>query len=180
MESHVIKEVTEPTAWVSPMVPVPKKDGSVRICVDLTKLNRSVKREQFQLPTSEQLFAQLQGAKYSTLDASSGFWQIPLSEDCSPLTTFITPFGRYRFTRLPFGITSGPEVFHRTMQHILTGQVGATCYMDDILVWGSTILEHDDRLRELLARCKSNGGKLTPSKCVFRKNQVKFSGHVLT
>ena len=181
MESDVIKEVTEPTAWVSPMVPVPKKDGSVRICVDLTKLNRSVQREQFQLPTSEQVFAQLQGAKYfSTLDASSGFWQIPLSEDCSSLTTFITPFGCYRFTRLPFGITSGPEVFHRTMQHMLAGQPGMACYMDDILVWGSTAEEHDVRLREVLERCRSHGVKLNPSKCVLRKTQVKFFGHVLT
>ena len=181
MESDVIKEVTEPTAWVSPMVPVPNKDGSVRICVHLTKLNRSVQREQFQLPTSEQVFAQLQGAKYfSTLDASSGFWQIPLSEDCSSLTTFITPFGRYRFTRLPFGITSGPEVFHRTMQHMLAGQPGMACYMDDILVWGSTAEEHDVRLREVLERCRSHGVKLNPSKCVLRKTQVKFFGHVLT
>ena len=136
VESGVTEEVTEPTAWVSPMVPVPKKNGSVRICVDLTRLNRSVQREQFQLPTADQLLASLYGAKYfSTLDAASGFYQIPLSEHCSSLTTFISPFGRYRFKCLPFGITSGPEVFHRAMQHILAGQAGVECYMDGIFVW---------------------------------------------
>ena len=129
VESGVIEEVTEPTACVSPMVPVPKKNGSVRICVDLTRLNRSVQREQFQLPTADQLIASLHGAKYFfTLDAASAFSQIPLSEDCSSLTTFISPFGRYHFKRLPFGITSGPEVFHRAMQHILAGQAGAVLY----------------------------------------------------
>ena len=98
VESGVIEEVTEPTAWVSPMVPVPKKNGSVRICVDLTRLNRSVQRQQFQLPTADQLFASLHGAKsVSTLDTASEFYQIPLSKDCSSLTTFISPFGRYRF-----------------------------------------------------------------------------------
>ena len=175
VESGVIEEVTEPTAWVSPMVPVPKKNGSVRICVDLTRLNHSVQREQFQLPTADQLFASLHGAKYfSTLDAASGFYQIPLSEDCSSLTTFISPFGRYRFKRLPFGITSGPEVFHRAMQHILAGQAGAECYMDGILVWGSTKEEHDTRLRDVLNRCRDEGVKFNLSKCVFLKQQVKF------
>ena len=123
VEYGVIEEVTEPTAWMSPMVPVPKKNGSFRICVDLTRRNQSVQREQFQLPTADQLFASLHGAKYfTTLDAASEFYQIPLSKDCSSLTTSISPFGRYCFKRLPFGITSGPEVFHRAMQHILAGQ----------------------------------------------------------
>ena len=90
LQLNVIKEVVQLTAWVSPMVVVPKKDGSVRICVDYTKLNRSVKRERFQLPLAEDIFAKLRGAKFFTiLDAASGFWQIPLT-DGSELTTFIT------------------------------------------------------------------------------------------
>ena len=106
LTAAIVEEVVESTQWVSPMVPVLKKDGKVRICVDFTELNQCVQRERFQLPVAEDLFAKMHGARYfTTLDAASGFWQIPLSPDCSSLTTFITPFGRYRFTRLPFGIT---------------------------------------------------------------------------
>ena len=89
----VIEEATGPSDWVSPMVVVPKKNGSVRICVDYTKLNQSVKRERYQLPTADELFAKVRGARYfSTLDASSRFWQVPLTKDSSHLTTFLIVF----------------------------------------------------------------------------------------
>ena len=161
------------------MVVVPKKDGSVRICVDYTKLNRSVKRERFQLQLAEDIFAKLRGAKFFTiLDAASGFWQIPLT-DGSELTTFITPFGRYRFTRLPFGISSGPEVFHREMQHVLQNLEGVDSFIDDVLIWGATIEEHDIRLRQVLDRFRSKGVRLQPSKCKFRCSEVHYYGHGL-
>ena len=101
---------------VSLIVVVPKSNGKVRICVDLTKLNTSVCREHHILPSVEQTLAQVGDAKYcSKLDANSGFWQIELAPESSKLTTFITPFGRYAFNRLPFGITSAPEHFQRKM-----------------------------------------------------------------
>ena len=119
------------------MVVVPKLNNRVRICVDLTKLNESVCRERHPLPAVEQTLAQIAGARvFSKLDANSGFWQIPLSADSAPLTTFITPFGRYHFNRLPFGITSAPEHFQRRMQHILGDLRGVVCLMDDVLVHG--------------------------------------------
>lgn len=97
-ENEVIEPVTDPTDWCAPMVPVPKQNGSVRICVDLKKLNEAVKRERYVLPTTEEITAQLSGAThFSSLDAASGFWQIPLHPESSKLTTFITPFGRYSF-----------------------------------------------------------------------------------
>ena len=100
MESDkIIEKVTHPTDWVSPMVPVPKKDSSkVRICVDYRKLNRSLKRENLDIPTFDQLSSKLCDATvFSKLDASSGYFQIPIDEESRDLTTFITPFGRYRF-----------------------------------------------------------------------------------
>ena len=163
------------------MVPVPKKDGKVRICVDFTELNRSVRREQFQLPVAEDLFAKMHGARFfTTLDASSGFWQISLTSTCSHLTTFITPFGSYRFTRLPFGITSRPEVFHRVMKTMLQGITGADCFIDDIIVWGRTQEEHDQRLRLVLDRFRANDLRLNPAKCLFRRNHLKYFGHVVS
>ena len=92
----VISKVEIPTPWCAGMVVVPKKDGKVRICVDLKPLNASVKRETHPLPKVDDTLAQLSGAKiFSKLDANSGFWQIPLAKQSRHLTTFITPFGRF-------------------------------------------------------------------------------------
>ena len=108
----VISQIKEPTKWCAGIVPVQKNNGSVCLCVDLTHLNQSVKRERHQLPAVEQVLAQLTGATiFSKLDANSGFWQIPLAPESAKLTTFITLFKRYQFHRLPFGITSAPEHF---------------------------------------------------------------------
>ena len=94
----VISQVKEPTDWCAGMVVVPKSGGTVRICVDLTKLNQNVRRERLMLPSVEQTLARLGGATvFSKLDANSGFWQVELTKESSLLTTFITPFGRYRF-----------------------------------------------------------------------------------
>ena len=91
---------------------MPKSNGHVRICVDLTKLNESVCRERYQLPSVEESLSKRSRAHvFTKLDANSGFWQIPLHSDSRPLTTFLTPFGRYCFNRLPFGITSALEHF---------------------------------------------------------------------
>ena len=93
------------------------------------------------------------------------------------MTTFITPFGRYRFTRLPFGITSGPEVFQSVMRQLLEGTEGNECIIDDILVWGETTQEHDNRLRQVLERCREERLKLNVKKCEVRKKEVDFFGH---
>lgn len=108
----VIRKVEGPTEWCAGIVPVVKPSGEVRVCVDLTQLNKSVLRERFALPTVDQALGSLKGAKwFSKLDANSGFYQVQLAKDSEELTTFLTPFGRYCFTRLPFGITSAPEYF---------------------------------------------------------------------
>lgn len=100
----IIREVTEPTEWCAPMVPVDKKNGKIRICVDLKQLNKAVKREKFMLPTLEDIAPKLSGASvFSTLDASSGFWQILLDPNSETLTMYITPRGRFCFQRLPLG-----------------------------------------------------------------------------
>ena len=139
---------------------VPKSQGKVRICVDLTKLNQSVCRERHILPSVDQSLAQISGAKvFSKLDANSGFWQIELSKESALLTTFITSFGRFCFNRLPFGITSAPEHFQKRMSEILTNLDGVVCQMDDILVFGKSYHEHDQRLRAAL-RIDTQQGKV--------------------
>ena len=165
--------------WCAGMVVLPKSDGRVRICVDLTRLNQSVCRERRPLPAVEQTLAQLAGARvFTKLDANSGFWQIPLSPNSALLTTFLTPYGRYCFHRLPFGITSAPEHFQRRMSVLLDGMEGIVCLMDDILVYGRT-QEHDDRLLKVLRRLEAAGLTLNRDKCEFSKSQVKFLGQII-
>ena len=179
LSQGVISEMTEPTEWCAGMVVVPKPSGSVRICVDLTELNKAVKREVHPLNSVDQDLAQLTGSKYFTkLDARSGFWQIPLSEESRKYTTFLTPFGRYCFNRLPFGISSTSEIFQRRMNKILSGLDGFVCHTDDILVHAADKETHDRRLRQVMERLREAGLTLN-DKCEFSKSSLKFLGHII-
>ena len=179
-EMGVISKVNEPTPWCAGMVVVPKKSGSIRICVDLKPLNESILREVHPLPKVDETLAQLTGAKvFSKLDANSGFWQIPLAEKSRLLTTFITPKGRYCFNKLPFGISSAPEHFQKRMSRILSGLEGVLCQMDDVLVFGKDQSEHDQRLTAVLERIEAAGATLNPEKCEFGRSELKFLGHVV-
>ena len=181
MESAgIIERVDGPTHWCAGMVVVPKKEGKVRICVDLKPLNEGVLREIHPLPQVDETLARLAGARiFSKLDANSGFWQIPLAKNSQKLTTFVTPFGRYYFTKMPFGISSAPEHFQKRMSTILSGLDGVLCLMDDILVFAKDEVEHDRRLKEVLQRIQTAGVTLNPEKCEFRKRQLKFLGHII-
>ncbi|CAB4009767.1 Hypothetical predicted protein, partial [Paramuricea clavata] len=121
------------------------------------------------------------GARYfSTLDARSGYWQIPLDKESSKLTTFNTPFGRFRFTRMPFGIRSAQEVFHKRVHEIFEDIRGVETDIDDILVWGRTLQEHDERLKATLERARECNLKFKLEKCHFRSTSVVYIGHKLT
>lgn len=149
----VIKPVTEPTSWVSSFVAVKKKGkDEIRLCIDPKDLNHAIQRQHYPMRTIEEVAARIPNAKFFTvLDASSGFWQIPLDYESSLKTTFNTPYGRYRFCRLPFGIKSASEVFQKAMDHLLEGYP-CEVIVDDILVWGSTEAEHDENLLKVLDR----------------------------
>lgn len=132
------------------------------------------------MPAVDQTLAQLAGAKlFTKLDANSGFWQIPLSPESALLTIFMTPFGRFCFHRLPFGITSAPEHFQRRMSKTLSGLTGVVCLIDDVLVYGKTREEHDERLRKVLLRLQNSGVTLNHEKCHFAQSRVNFLGHVI-
>jgi hypothetical protein len=174
----VIRKITDPTEWCAPIVPVVKSNGNIRICVDLKKLNSSILRERYILPTLDDLLPNLKDAKiFSTLDAASGFWAIPLDEDSQRLTTFITPSGRYCFKRLPFGISSAPEIFMRKMHELLQDQPGVVTYMDDILVFGNSKEQHDQRLKQVVEIIHNSGLRLNKAKCIIGKEHIDFLGH---
>lgn len=178
-ELNIIEKVDEPTDWVSSIVLVEKPDGKLRLCIDPQHLNKAIKRSHFQLPTLDEITANLSGAKYfSHLDASKGFYMIALDEDSSKLCTFATPFGRYKFLRLPFGICSASEVFHNAMVKIFARE-GVECFVDDLLVYGRTKEEHDARLEAVLQRALKHGVRFNKEKCVLGVAQVKYLGHIL-
>ena len=125
-QMEVISPVTNPTDWVSSLVTIVKPD-KIRLCIEPKNLNDAVKREHYPVKTIESVLTRLPEAKiFSTLDAASGFWQIPLDQESSLLTCFNTPFGRYKFNRLPFGVKSAPEVYQRTMEELFGDIEGAT------------------------------------------------------
>ena len=181
VDAGIIEPVTEPTEWCAPMVTVRKRNGDVRICVDLEKLNGSVQREAFVLPTVDETMAKLTGATVSSaLDTKKGFWKVPLVETSQPLTTFITPFGRFKFLRLPFGISSAPEIFQRRLMGILDGIPGVCIFVDDILIFGSSVKEHDIALRLVEGALQAAHVTLNADKSQLRQSSFRFLGHVIS
>jgi hypothetical protein len=181
MESNgTICKVKVATDWVHPIVTVLKPNGDLRVCLDPSILNKNIKREHFAISTPSEIFSKLsQSTVFSTVDATSIFLQLLLDDKSSFLTTFATPFGRYRFLRLPFGISSAPEVFHRTVSEYFKDIKGVEVYIDDLLIHGVDKEEHDTRLRAVLERCRKINLKLNLSKCRFECTSIKYLGHVL-
>ena len=177
---EVIVKIEEPTDWCAPIVPVKKPDGNLRLCVDFTKLNESIKRPRIILPDVDETLAQIgKSTVFSKLDAQCGFWQIILDESCAKLTTFMTPFGRYYLKRLPFGITSAPEFFQNAMSKLLNGIPNVLCLMDDIFIHGIDQQEHDITLGKVLEKLQSAGVVLNRKKCVFGVSELKYLGHLV-
>lgn len=149
--------------------------------MDPKDLNENIKREYYQIPTCEEIISEMAGANYFTkLDASQDFWQLRLDESSTKYCTFNTPFGRYCYLRLPFGIKSAPEIFHRAMEQIIEGLEGVRVYIDDIIVWGSSLQEHNQRLYKVMGRIQKYGLKLNRTKCEFAVQEILFLGDKLT
>ena len=166
------------------VVTTPKK---IRICLNPKDLNKAVLRPKYQMATLDEVLPKLSKAKvFSTLDAKDGFYQVGLDEESSLKTTFWTPFGRYRYLRLPFGINLAPEEFECKLQEKLNGLPGVIVLRDDILVVGNgeTLDEanknHDENLVRLLDRARQVNLRLNSSKLHLRKSEVRFMGHLIT
>ncbi|KAL0878513.1 hypothetical protein ABMA27_003602 [Loxostege sticticalis] len=180
-QTGVICRVEEPTSWVSPLVIVSKKNGQIRLCIDTRHLNMAIMRPHYQFPTLNEIRSALVGAKYfSTLDANKGYWMLKLSEASSKLCTFITPFGRFRFTRLPFGINAAPEIFHNEMVKRFGDIEGVKIMLDDFLIFGKTESEHNERLEKVLQRAAECNLKFNKAKSKICQSEVKYLGHVFS
>ena len=162
------------------MVVVEKKNGDVRICLDPRDLNKAILREHHHIPTLDDIAFKFKGMKHFTiLDMKHGYWHIALTTQSSMLTTFNTPFGRYRYLRLPFGLHSSAEVFEKRVEQLF-GDLNVAIYFDDIAVAGRTQEEHDANLRKLLSRAREVNVKFNRNKVQLNKSEVSYRGHVVS
>ncbi|XP_053376863.1 uncharacterized protein K02A2.6-like [Mercenaria mercenaria] len=182
MESQdIIAKVTEPTEWVNSLVTVEKSNGSLRICLDPKDLNNAIKRPHYPNKTLDDILPELSHATvFSKFDARSGYWSIKLTEESSYLTCFNTPFQRYRFLRLPFGVSCANDLFQSKMDQCLENLPGVTTIVDDIVVYGKDHTEHNTNLHMFMQRCREMGIKLNPDKTEIGKSEIPFFGHLLT
>ena len=184
---NVIAQVDVPTDWISAIVVSTKRNGNVRLCVDPKPLNKALKRNHYPLPTVDDILPELAKARcFSVLDAKNGFWHVTLDEESSYATTFGTPWGRYRWLRMPFGIAPAPEEFQRRLDAAIAGLKGCKAIADDILVFGcgktdeEATRDHDNNLKNLLERCRDKGIRLNREKVQLRLKEVAYMGHILT
>ena len=179
----IITPVTEPTDWCAPIVVAQKKSGGVRLCVDLSKLNSSVRRELYQTNTPAECVASIIASEarwFAVFDAQKGYHQCPLDVASQPLTTFITPFGRYMYLRAPYGVCSISEHYNRRMDECFEGIPGIERLVDDVIVYGRTQEELIQRTRQLLQRCREKGVSLNRQKIQFMKQEAKFAGFIVS
>lgn len=179
---QIIAKVSEPTDWVNSLVCV-EKPGSqkLRVCLDPKALNDNICRPHYPMRTIDDVTSKLTDAKYfSVLDSTKGYWSIKLDKSSSLITTFNTPFGRYRYLRLPMGIRSSQDIFQRKVDEALEGLDGVVSIVDDILVFGRTKAEHDQNLRQFLIRARDFGFRFNPDKCIIGAQEVNYFGHVIS
>lgn len=178
LEANIIRESSSP--FSSPVILVQKKNGEQRLCIDYRKLNEKVKQDRFPLPRIDDQLDRLQGHKYfTTLDLTSGYYQVPVEEGSKYKTSFVTPDGQYEFNRMPFGITTAPSVFQRMMNKILGPLRGteAMVYLDDILIPSKDYDQGVSRLENVLKVISSNFLTLRPEKCRFFETSVFYLGY---
>lgn len=181
IDIDVIEKVDQPTDWVNSVVYVTKPSGELRICLDPKDLNTCVRRPHHYTQVLEDILPQLQGASvFTILDARSGYWNVKLDDESKLLTTFNTPYGRYCFRRLPFGLISAQDVFQKKVDQTFEDLPGVIAIADDIVVFGKTEAEHDKHLDDVMKRTEQVGLCLNPDKCVVKSDRIKFFGNYLS
>ena len=177
----IVYPVTDPSPWCHPLQIAYKPDGRLRLCMDPRYLNQYLERAIFPFPSMDEVFSSVQGSCYfSKIDLTWGFWNLKLDLASQHLCTFITPWGVYRYARLPFGVSPAPEVFHRVIGDVIRDIPGTIHFIDDILVHAPTLADHDARLHLVLTRLRTAGFAVSDTKCVIRQASVVFLGHKIS
>ena len=182
VQKGIIKKVNEPTDWCHPMVPVAKKNSTeVRLCVDLTRLNKYVRRGAHPVVTAHDAVSGIKPGSntFTLLDAKTGYWQIPIAEEDQDLTCFITPWGRYKFLRAPMGLTVSGDEYNRRGDEALEEVTNTVKVVDDVLVYDEDYQQHLNNVTKVLRRCKTHSITLNPKKFMFSEPEVEFCGYKL-
>ena len=175
----IIQPSTSP--WSSSVVTVKKKDGGIRICLDFRAVNLITEPDPYQMPLIEELLDLLASAKFiSKIDLNKGFHQIPVSAPDRQKTAFCTPWGKFEFLVMPFGLRNGPAVFQRLMDQVLLNDGDkSVVYIDDIGVFSSSWEEHCEHIRVVLSRLQEAGLTANTSKCSWAQTHCEFLGHLV-
>ncbi|KAL0174660.1 hypothetical protein M9458_030628 [Cirrhinus mrigala] len=172
--------VIEPSRspWSSPIVLVPKPDGTLRFCNDYRRLNEVSDFDSYPMPRVDELLERLGRARYiTTLDLTKGYWQVPLSEEAKPKTAFSTPSGHWQYRTLPFGLHGAPATFQRLMDIILRPhQTYAAAYLDDLVIHSEAWEDHLERLRRVLSELRRAGLTANPRKCHLALHEARYLG----
>ena len=166
----------------SPVVLVTKKDGSMRFCVDYRRLNSLTTKDVYPLPRIDDSLRLLGNQQwFSTMDLTSGYWQVAMSPEAKRKAAFVTNEGLFQFRVMPFGLCNAPATFERLMDRLLCGMLWSRClvYLDDVISFGRSIPEALARLEEVLARLSDFGLQLKAKKCTFMQTEVIFLGHIV-
>ena len=161
------------------VAPKPTNLNEIRVCVDMRLPNKAILRSKHITQTLDDMILDLNGAKvFSKCDLKNGYHQLKLSKESRNITTFTTHVGLRRYKRLSFGISSAAEIFQNTLSSALEGLDGVRNISDDIIVFGRTQEEHDNRLERLFSRLNERNLTLNKSKCEFNKDKLELYGHI--
>ena len=172
-----IIESVDASPWISNLVIAKKKSVGIRIRVDLRAVNKAVIPDKYPLPTAEELTTLFYGSTvFTKLDLWLGCLQVPLHPDSRDLTAFVTHSGVFRYTRMPFGLSSTPSCFQMVMSTILAGITGVAVYLDDIFIHGADQHTHDEHLHRVFSALLRHNLTLNSDKCTFSAPHMEFVG----
>ena len=181
LRKGIIRKSESP--WNSPIVVVKKPNNDLRICLNYRKLNAMTNRPTYHIPDSQQIFDSLAGARFfSTLDLSNAYYQCEIKEEHKKFTAFNSRRGRFEFNRMPFGLCEAPFTFQKLMSEVLKDEMwrSTASYLDDVLIFSNSLNEHIKDVNTVLDKIEKAGLKLSPKKCHFFTNEVKFLGHIIS
>ena len=181
-DEDIIERVKDqPTPWISPTVCTPKKDGSIRLCVDMREANQAIERERHVMPTLSDFKADVNGSRFfSKIDLRQAYHQLELAPESRFITTFTTHEGLFQFKRLNYGTSSAAECFQNVLQQNLADIPGVKNIADDIIIYGKIRKDHDRALENCLKRLKELNLKAKGEKCKFLEEEIKFYGLIFT
>ena len=169
------------SSWSAPIIVVPKGDGGKCLVIDYRALNKVTRKFTWPMPKVEDIFSKLNGATYfTTLDLWAGYHHIPLDKPSIPKTAFNSPFGKYEYIKVPFGLAQAPAYFQELMTGILKDFNFAIAYLDDIIIFSKTPQEHLSHIRKVFKKLKSANLSMKKSKCNFFSKEIQYLGHILS